>query len=219
MKIKNYANVKESLLELNHLKRKESFRIENPVCERISVIELTFSLETVNSEEYLNEQLNELLEGVDLSCKFFICEPNKKNRNRIRSYKGIVDKQIDKDAYVQKEFSVEEDTTLIAALLDYSKGSSDFVLNSIADSDTSFMIVVFNSSDFRDVKLDSIVDSIDDYNDVCLNYVELFKIIGQDKKVLILRSSGDGIEDFGIQFIYDNNIFKMGELLDMLKVR
>lgn len=221
MKVNIYPDIIKSYNNVNALKRDVSLPIDKFNSKDIGVCELEFDIKSIQNEEKLNEIVLDLLIRFNFFLQCFVCEDSFKSKSRVRSFKGIVDRAINKESYVQIEFDdFNMNKSLFCGILNFNLNTYDYINRAFSDSDTSFILGCKDKTLKKDFLLENTYSkALNNHNDVCLNYLKLFEEYCTNKKNILIRSGGDGINDFTIQIFYNKKMWKEKELKDNLRLK
>lgn len=175
----------------------------------ICVIEVTFD-GTHGNVSLFNEiaiEFNTFIEKylfINDTEQYLFTVSEKEKKNRIRSYKGIFSKKIEKKDYIQEEFELENNYSIIVGLAKVSKNNYKSISHLLFDRTSSFLLLSEDKflSKFRIQELkENIIDSklfTVNYLKLCINYCL--------NNNIIIREAGDGgDEEFSWQFFINKN--------------
>lgn len=137
-------------------------------------------------------------------------------RNRIRSYKGVVPKEIDKKNFIELEISVEGNMSLILAMIIVNEYTITKIFNSFYDSTNSFVLLTSKKVFSKEFVQEVFERYVQIDRTANLNYINLICDFcgGED---LILRSAGDG-GDSEINLQMFGLCSRITEIYDDLKI-
>lgn len=142
--------------------------------------------------KWFDSFLNIFLFSSDTTAYLLHIEHKKQIKNRVRSHKGILPKEIDKKDYIQIEVPVINDYTIIVALIKLTKENIDICLPLFSGSQTSCIIISSREEFFMELFLKSI--AIEMITCEGINFINYTKLITEccSKGDIICRMGGDG---------------------------
>jgi hypothetical protein len=201
-------NIYEDLLnkrsDIHAWKSSESYSIELLTNEEIenmtkfNAVEVCFM--GVGDERNLYDSLYRAFDdfiikyvlSLDVQFYLFISEFKPQLKNKIRTYKGIVPKEIDRTDFIQLEIPIVEEYTLLSSIIKLHNGNIKNLVELFYDSSRSFIITSKQRDFFTEQTLSSIVlNNMLHKGTSVINYL---KIISKycDLGDIIYRVGGDG---------------------------
>lgn len=126
-----------------------------------------------------------------LMTSFLLKVSSKEQKNKIRSYKGIFPNNIAKDDFIQKEFEIENNYSILIGLAKISKTNFDVMIKNLFDRTSSFMILTENIDFFHENTIENIFEYSLNKPSYIINYLDLCKNYCK-KRNIIIRENGDG---------------------------
>lgn len=133
----------------------------------------------------------------------FIADFKTKPLSKLRSYKGILSKELKESShYIQEEVIIRENESIIGCLLIVNEDNISYIVNNhFGSSDTCCFFQFQNEENFQSVFLkDLLQKSMIHPNVSIINYVSLCKIVKYGGN--IIRIGGNGYEYVSVQIFY-----------------
>jgi hypothetical protein len=128
----------------------------------------------------------------EIPSYIFKSEFKKQVKNRLRTYKGIVSREIEKQDYIQVEIPIINDYTIIAALIKLNENNMDKLLESFTDNSLSCIIASDNNSFFSEESINYVVNNAMQHKGTSnINYAKLITKYCPNGNI-ISRIGGDG---------------------------
>jgi len=199
-----YESIVDSHKIINGWKSEEIFPVNSLTpselhdLETIMVTEIVFEGTRGRSEKFdglFNNvilYLHEVLSTIGFPAYVFEAEFKSQKRNRIRTYKGIVPKNINKEDYIQNEIILPSGYSIFGAVIQLKGNNYMQILDLFTDSANSFVII---SNDGAFFQLNTIEDLLKNYmmhkSTSELNFLKLAMYYCLKDDILI-RIGGDG---------------------------
>lgn len=201
-----HRNIKKDYLKYNCWKTEKSFPIENIEKEflsRFCVQEYIFTgIFSNRTKENFDNKLNRFKDGVanilnkeNKNIYLFKIEHKPKIINRIRSYKGLINKkEIPNSFYNEKEIIINERESIIAAVLSFDNNLVKIEDHIPFDSSNSFLISTSNNY-LNETFISDIINLFDINNYIDINYWNLIFTYCQNGDN-VFRIGGNNGEDY-----------------------
>ena len=157
-------------------------------------------------ENFKKEVIYEIFNQQRDNIFLFSIEHKLKQKTRIRSYKGLVDKsRVDKKDYCQLETDFENNNSIISFVAKVNSNNFDYLLNFFLDDSTCFIIKTNNNylnEEFLDKALSciTIVES-----SIEINYLKLILLFGSDNDIIYRIGGDSGDEYWSLQKFFKND--------------
>jgi len=203
--VRTYKDILKDYLDITAWKAPENFDVTNLSksqeiqLKQLTVVEAVFQrqIAPVVRDETVFNLYDKFLKSLLLKTAlpiFMVSVGNfVEKKNRIRTYKGLLKREFKNRDSIEKEFIVEDDHTLFAAIAKIDDNNIDLIFNYLYGSSNSFLILsdreIFNLMFLEDIArnhlmIHKMILCNINYLSFCLKYVE--------SNNLILRCAGDG---------------------------
>ena len=142
---------------------------------------------------------------VNIPTYIFKSEFKSRLPNRIRTYKGILPKEIEVSTYYQEECNLSNKNSIIAGVVNLNENNISTCNELFYDSDTSFIIISRRSILSRDFVNDVVQNKMIHKNNSFLNYTKVLSDYCS-KGDIIIRMGGDGGDRYiALQIFFAQN--------------
>lgn len=201
-------NVYESIIDshkiINAWRNEEVFPIDKMIAteridlEKMMVTEIIFEGTRGCSEEFnvlfsnVIRYLHKFLLAIGFSVYVFEAEFKSQNRDRIRTYKGIMPKNLNKEDYIQSEIILSSGYSIFGAVIRLNEDNYMNILDLFTGSTNSFVISSNDGEFFQLNTIDNLVKNYMKHNSTSdLNFLKLAMYYCLKDDILI-RIGGDG---------------------------
>jgi hypothetical protein len=170
--IRIYNNLLDDKSGLYNWKDTDSYSFDELTPQDISVMNdisaIEVSFQGVADER---DQFDSLFENINLFIRKFVLSSDIQSycfksefkigvKNKIRSYKGIVSKEINSSDYLQVELPITDSYTIIASLIKFKSTTADYLTESFFDNANCFIITSKREDFFSEEFLFSVVKNV-----------------------------------------------------------
>jgi hypothetical protein len=199
-----YEKIIDSHKIINAWKSEEVFPVDKMIAierldlEKIMVTEIIFEGTSGRSEEFdvlfsnVIRYLHNLLFAIGFPVYVFEAEFKSQNRNRIRTYKGIVPKNLNKEDFIQSEITLSSGYSIFGAVIRLNEDNYMNILDLFTGSANSFVIGSNEDGFFQLNTIDNLVKNYMEHNSTSeFNFLKLAMHYCLKDDILI-RIGGDG---------------------------
>lgn len=199
-----YSNLLNQKTKLHDWNSEESFDVrdlnsrESTIIQQLEAIEVCFS--GVGTNRFLFDSLFKTFEAFvkqfvlfpKIQSYIFKSEFKKQIKNRVRSYKGIISKEINNEDYIQFEIPIKDGYTIFAALIKLNEKNIGKTIEYLFDSSISCIIAQDDKCFYSEDTIRFIVCNVMNHKGTSnINYAKLIaKFCVQG--AIISRVNGDG---------------------------
>lgn len=201
--IKVYTDLIKDNEDINAWTSEECFPVynlnplQNKQLAKINVVEVIFR--GTQGERSLNQTRFETFQSFVIkyvlnssSPAYLIKVEHKVSvRNKIRSYKGIISREIDRKDYIELELNIVDEYSLIIALVSINEFNVSKIFDSFYDSTNSFILLTPTNVFSEDFLKDFLKKHVLVNETTSLNYVSLALDFCKNDTAVV-RAAGDG---------------------------
>lgn len=189
-----------------------------------AIIEVTYIGTQGNNNKY--ESLSTIFES---SLSKYICFLSKRNitlfiigesalKNRVRSYKGLFNKEIEKKYYLEKEVNLDNKYSVIIGIVKMDETTFDFIKKHLFDQTKCFLLISENNIFSEDFLIDCFQSTIN-RSSMTVNYLSACEKYCTDNNIIIRETGDGGDQEFSWQLFVNkknaNNLkLDLEKLLD-----
>ncbi|NDW17917.1 hypothetical protein D0T53_03165 [Dysgonomonas sp. 216] len=221
-----YTDLIKDSLRINAWNRDECFNINQETDKSFlinyNIIEIIFEGTHGNNDLYnrllinYNSFLNKyLFSRLTNQFIYLYSVSDKKQKSKIRSYKGVFSRSLNINDYIETEINVEENYTIIAGLAKVTPSNIDYLIGALSYRSNN-LIILSDKNLLLHQNVEYITDNIVDQSNGVINYIELCKIYSGSNNIIIREGGDGGDQELSWQFFIEKE--KCEEILSYIKL-
>lgn len=211
-----YADLEKNYVKWNAWKDPDSFKYDNTnvkdieLVKKINIEEIELIRYSQNASFGFEQQFRNIaLSNIVIPDKFvvaLIIDSEIKPKSKLRSYKGILSKELKVvSQFIEEEVAIE-DNTLIGGFVIVDNTNVEIIIDKyFGDSSTCCFLQFNNNELFNNYFLKTLLENcVIHKNTTLINYFLLCKFLHQNAK--IIRIGGDGYDNISVQIISPSSL-------------